>query len=82
MSDKVSLISKPYINQNAVEALEEALEKAKTGEVIGVSITWLDKEKSMGGIYSAGENNIMMWAAMEHTCREFYKLFVIEDNDT
>jgi len=65
-----------HINDEAVDVLETALKRVKEGEIQSIALSWVEG-KSIGGDYSAGENNIMLWAAIEHTARCFYEENVI-----
>lgn len=64
-------------NLDAVEVLEQALERAKKGEIAAVAVTWVTKENSIDGEFSKGDNQIMMWAAMMHCTQEFYEGVVL-----
>ena len=59
-------------NADAIGILEDVLDRVRCGDIVGVSISWLTKEPSIGGVISEGPNKISLWAAMEHTSRSFY----------
>ena len=66
-------------NQDAIQVLESILEKAKVGEIAAVSIAYVNKDNSIGGNTSSGDNNFAMWASLEHLARTFYNDLVSED---
>jgi len=63
---------KHQTNTAAIQILEAALAEARTGNIIDVSISWVTSEMAIGGDFSGGGNNIMMWASIEHSARSFY----------
>lgn len=60
-------------NADAIEILKKALKKAEEGEITTVGVAWTTRDDSIGGDVSAGKDNFLMWAALEHIAREFYK---------
>lgn len=70
---------KAHPNQDAIDVLEEALVRARSGDIVSVGISWVTKEKSICGDVSAGPNQILMFAALEHNARSFYMDNFYED---
>jgi hypothetical protein len=35
--------------------------------------SWVTSDNGIGGLNSAGENNIMMWAALQHNANSMYE---------
>lgn len=66
-------------NSDAVDVLEEMIERVKSGEVTAVAISCTTNNNSISGIVSSGANVIMIWAAMEHNARQFYENVVLGD---
>jgi len=63
---------KPHINNDAADVLESVLERVKSGEIQAVAVSWVEGN-AIDGDCSSGDNNIMLWAAIEHTARSFYE---------
>ncbi len=61
-----------HSNAHAIKILESALEKVKCGEITSVAVSWVTKDEAIGGDVSKGQNQILMWASLEHTARSFY----------
>jgi len=59
-------------NLDAIEMLEDVISRIKSGEIAAVSVSWVTKDNAISGDVSNGENNLMMWASMEHSARSFY----------
>ncbi len=59
-------------NTDAIDMLNEVIERIKSGEISAVSVSWVTKNGEISGDVSNGENNLMMWASMEHSARSFY----------
>jgi hypothetical protein len=66
-------------NKDAIEVLEEALERAKNGDIVDVAISFVTTGGGISGDCSGGSNQIMMWAALEHHCKSFYKNVICEE---
>ena len=66
-------------NHDAIEMLEHAIERVKSGEIISVGVSWVTSDQAIAGDISKGGNNIMMWAALEHVARSFYADVINED---
>ena len=69
------------INHDVIELLEETLSKAKSGEIVGLSVSWVTKDGSIGGDISESENGILMWASIEHNARSCYANIVLAGDD-
>jgi len=80
-SDDFKIIPlRPGLNGDAVEMLELALERAKSGELKSVAISWVTSENSIGGDISEGDHNLIMFAALSNTLEYFKnKTFNLED---
>ena len=74
----VGLPIKHQTNTAAIQILEAALAEARTGNIIDVSISWVTSEMAIGGDFSGGGNNIMMWASIEHSARSFYSDIILD----
>ena len=59
-------------NRDVVEVLEEALAMAKSGEIIQVSVSWVNAGKGTGGQHSSGGDAYSAWVALEHHSRAYY----------
>ena len=59
-------------NKNAIQFLEETIDKVRAGTITAVAISWVESDNSIGGDVSNGGNQILMWAAMEHAAKSFY----------
>jgi len=68
-------------NESAIEMLQECIDAVKSGEIITVGISWVTKDSSISGDVSAGEHNLLMWAALEHSARSFYEDIIISENN-
>ena len=66
-----------HVNEGAIDVLEKALKRVKRGEIKSIALSWIEGEKSICGDYSGGNDNILLWAAIEHTARSFYEENVI-----
>lgn len=64
------------INQDAIELIESMIPRIKSGEIKAIGIAWVDKDGSIGGDSSKGDNKISLWASLEHNAREFYNQIV------
>ena len=60
------------VNEDAIGMLKETLERVKSGELKSISIGWVLNDGAIGGNVSAGDDNMLMWAALEHLARSFY----------
>ncbi len=67
-------------NADAIDMLNEVIERIKSGEISAVSVSWVTKNGAISGDVSNGENNLMMWASMEHSARSFYNDVINADN--
>lgn len=65
-----SITSEP--NKEAIEILEDALEKVKSGEYSSIHVAWVTKDTGIGGTFSSG-TNFLMWASIENAARSYYK---------
>ena len=70
-------IKKP-INKGAIDVLKETVALVEKGDVVDLSIAWVTKDGGIGGIKSGGDNQILMWASLEHSTKQFYKDYVEE----
>ena len=68
-------------NSDAIEVLENMIERVKSGEIKAVAISCITKDNGITGEISAGDNDILLWAAIEHSARSFYKDVVIGQSD-
>jgi len=68
-------------NNDAIEMLELAIERAKSGQITAVGIAWVGADASIGGDVSDGSNQIMMWAALERTTRGFYSKNIADSEE-
>lgn len=67
------------VNDDALELIESIIPRIKSGELAAIGISWVDKEGSIGGNTSSGNQNITMFASLEHLSRQFYNE-MLEDN--
>ena len=65
-------------NQDAINLLEETLEKTRNGEFTAISISWVLKDNSIGGCVSKGKDNMLLWASLEHMARSFYTNIILK----
>jgi len=73
MKDNMKVVPmKIQPNQDAIEMLENALKRIKSGEITSVGLAYTSSEGSIGGDVSVGPNNFLMWASLEHLARTFY----------
>jgi len=56
--------SKKAINQNVIRLLEQALERAKAGEIVAVAVCGVDKNGESGSAFEPGEHNHLLLAAI------------------
>jgi len=70
----------PNANRDAVEVLEAALKRVKSGDIKSVSVSWITKNDTVCGDISSGDNQLLMLASMENTLWSF-KGMVFEDED-
>lgn len=68
-------------NESAIEMLKKCIAEVESGEIITVGISWVTKDSSISGDVSAGEHNLLMWAALEHSARSFYEDIIIGENN-
>ena len=68
-------------NADAIDLLNGMIKRVKDGEISAVSISWVASDKTIGGEFSRGDDQIMMWAALEHCARAFYTQYVSGDDD-
>lgn len=66
-------------NKETIEALEAALKKAKSGEIVAASVAWVTKDESISGYTSSGPSRFLMWVAIEHLARSYYKDVVLSE---
>ena len=66
-------------NKDAIEVLEEALVKARAGELMAVGVSWVTSDGGIGGNNSSGGDVFLTWASLEHNARSFYNNVVCED---
>lgn len=69
----------PNQNKDAIEVLETALERVKSGEIKSVSISWVTKEGYICGDISSGDNQLTMLASMENTLWSFKQMVFDEE---
>lgn len=62
---------KPRTNSDAVEVLEEIMERVKAGEIKAVSIAYVTSDHGVSGDISSGDDNLMMLAAIENLLWHF-----------
>jgi len=77
----VTRITNKVINRSAIEALEEALEKAKSGEIKGVAISGY---LSNGNLYRevsscSAAGSVHLYAAIIHTEKCLYNCIFDEE---
>jgi len=60
------------VNKEAIVVLKEAIEMVESGEITQLSLSWVKADGSIGGDISGGDNNIAMWASIEHSAKSFY----------
>ena len=77
----LKLVSIKSENADAIDLLNEMIERVKDGEIAAVSISWVASDKTIGGEFSSGDDHIMMWAALEHCARAFYTQHVSGDDN-
>ena len=65
-------------NKDAIEMLEDMIERVKDGEITTVGLAYTTKSNSIGGDVSKGDNNFLMWASLEHLARTFYVDIVLD----
>lgn len=65
-------------NEDAVSMLKETLKRVEDGEIQAVGIAWTTQDGDIGGEISIGKNNLLMWAAFEHTARTFYADIILK----
>ncbi len=75
---KVVPISKDP-NEDAIEMLEKAIKRVKSGELDSVALAWVTSDNGIGGDISRGTNTIMMFASLEHSARSFYNNYLGKD---
>jgi hypothetical protein len=73
----IPLKAKP--NSDAIEMLESALERVRSGELSAVGLSWVTRDGSIGGDVSASNNGLLMWASLEHNARSFYTDILMEE---
>lgn len=61
----------PHENKDAVEVLEEALRRVKSGDIKSVSVSWVTKDDTVCGDISSGKHQLLMIASMENTLWSF-----------
>ncbi len=61
------------INETVIEVLEETLEKAKTGNVMGVAIAKIHDDGGIGHIYSANNDSSAMLGSIEALKMFYYE---------
>lgn len=67
-------------NKDAVDLLEETIERVKSGEIRAVTVVWVTNT-GIGGDTSSGENQILMYAALEHQAKVFHQTFIQEPDE-
>jgi len=67
-------------NKDAIEMLEEVIEKVKSKNITAVGVSWVTSRGSIGGDMSSGDNNIMMWASLQHNANSFYNDIINKDD--
>ncbi len=73
MADIKKIETPLMVNNDAIELLEQTIEKIKSGEISSVSVSWVTSTGSIAGQVSNGCNQILMWASMEHAAKQFYR---------
>lgn len=63
---------KPSSNRDAIELMEETLEKIKSGEITSIALSWVTKDGSISGDISSGDTALLLWSAIRHTEISFY----------
>lgn len=53
-------------NKDAVELLETAIRRVKSGEITAVSLSWVTKSGSVAGDISSGKDVLKMIVSMEN----------------
>lgn len=64
---------------SAIDDLEQALGRAKSGEIQAVCISWVKKDGSIGGSISLGKQNFCMIASLRHIARTFENMVFNSD---
>jgi len=78
MRGKVSIISSTP-NKSAVEMCKEILAAVERGDIKQICVSYVTKDGGISGDFSAGNSHVLMWAALSHCEREFYKTFIAEN---
>ena len=72
--------TKTSINHDAIRMLEEAIELVKSGEVVSIAASWVTYDNGIGGDTSSGKDKVLLWAALEHSAKQFYKDIVVQED--
>lgn len=60
-------------NHDALKLIKSVIAEINSGEIVSLGVSWVTKDGSIGGDVSRGNNNISMWASLEHSARSFYE---------
>lgn len=71
---------KPQPNADAIEMLEDALQKAKAGEIVAVSVAWVTPGSTIGSEYSSTQSAFLLWASLEHATKSYYADVITDNN--
>ena len=66
-------------NEDAIIMMEEIIEQIKSGDITSIALAWVNKDGSISGDVSSGNNSILLWSAMIHAERSFYDNVVLDD---
>lgn len=64
------------VNEDAVAELEDLLIKVKEGSITSIACCYVTNDRDTGGVFSSGEDALLMWAGMIHMERSFYDEFI------
>jgi len=70
---------KKKVNGDAESMCKEVLEAIQRGDIRQICFSYVTKDGGISGDFSAGDNAVLMWAALSHCEREFYREFLLEE---
>ena len=68
-------------NTDAVEVLENMIERVKSGEIKAIAISCVTKDGGITGETSSGDNDFLLWAALMHSTNLFYDSILEANSD-
>lgn len=60
------------VNYNALKLVKSIISGINTGDITSIGIAWVDKDGSIGGDISSGDNGLLMWASLENLAKQFH----------